>query len=453
MINGPTREGTVSGQRYLSGNYAPVTEEVTAVDLPVTGRIPEELEGRYLRNGPNPVVSPDPDSYHWFVGDGMVHGVRLGGGRAGWYRNRWVRSAAVATALGETPRPVGALDAAPNTNVIGHAGRTFALVESGPPPYELTYELDTVGPADFDGTLDTAFTAHPQRDPVSGELHAISYHWGWGPMVRYRIIGTDGRVRRQEDIEVGGPISVHDMSITERWAVVYDMPVVFSMEAAMGGASFPYRWDAEYTTRVGLVPKDGPVGTPPVWLEIDPCYVFHPLNAFDQDDQVVLDVIRHDHVFRTDVNGPSDSTPTLERWILDPTAGMVKQERLDDRGQEFPRVDERRVGRPYRFGYTTGAEWNGARDVVIRHDLEAGTSESRPLGAGTGASEPVFVPRSPTSEEDDGWVLCLSYDSDRGASDLLVLNGADLTGQPEAIVHLPARVPVGFHGNWVPDAS
>src|SRR3954471_8711462 len=138
--------------RYLEKNYAPVREEVTITDLDVTGTLPAQLDGRYLRNGPNPVTAPDPAAYHWFSGDGMVHGVRLRDGKAEWYRNRFVRSAAVAGVLGEAvrPGPVHAdMDFAANTNVIGHAGRTFAIVEAGARPYELTEELDTIGPCDL----------------------------------------------------------------------------------------------------------------------------------------------------------------------------------------------------------------------------------------------------------------------------------------------------------------
>src|SRR4051812_23736936 len=227
---------------YLSGNYGPVTTEITAVDLPVTGRVPEELHGRYLRNGPNPARAPEPSTYHWFTGDGMVHGVRLRDGRAEWYRNRWVRAADVAVALGEPPRPGpvhAGMDFAANTNVIGHAGRTFAIVEAGARPYELSDELETVGACDFDGTLPGGYTAHPKRDPATGELHAISYFWGWGNKVQYSVIGVDGRVNKIVDVEVGGPISVHDMSLTENYAVIYDLPVVFDLEAAASGASFP----------------------------------------------------------------------------------------------------------------------------------------------------------------------------------------------------------------------
>ena len=155
-----------SGTRYLEGNYAPVREERTVTDLPVTGTIPDHLDGRYLRNGPNPVVDPDPATYHWFLGTGMVHGIRLRDGAAHWYRNRWVRSADVARALGEQPRPGpvhAGFDFAANTHVVGHAGRTLAIVEAGPRPYELTDELDTVGPCDFDGTLPGGTRPIPSR--------------------------------------------------------------------------------------------------------------------------------------------------------------------------------------------------------------------------------------------------------------------------------------------------
>ena len=90
---------SVTTNPYLQGNFAPVLQEVTATELPVVGRLPESLCGRYLRNGPNPLTPPEPSTYHWFTGDGMVHGIRLRGGRAEWYRNRWVRSAEVARTL------------------------------------------------------------------------------------------------------------------------------------------------------------------------------------------------------------------------------------------------------------------------------------------------------------------------------------------------------------------
>ena len=190
---------TIVENRYLTGNFAPVHEEVTAVDLPVTGTIPESLRGRFLRNGPNPVSAVDPATYHWFGGDGMVHGVRLADGAADWYRNRWVRAGGVIDALG-VPDPGGeihsGMDFAANTNVIGHAGKTLAIVEAGGRPIELSYELDTLRRGDFDGTLPNGFTAHPKRDPETGELHAVCYWWGLGNQVQYIVVDTAGKVTK-----------------------------------------------------------------------------------------------------------------------------------------------------------------------------------------------------------------------------------------------------------------
>jgi carotenoid cleavage dioxygenase len=444
---------------YLEGSFAPVHDEVSATELAVTGRLPEMLSGRYLRNGPNPVSVPDPTSYHWFTGDGMVHGVRLRDGRAEWYRNRWVRSASVADVLGEAPPPGevhAGMDFAPNTNVIGHAGRTFAIVEAGARPYELTDELDTIERCDFGGTLGGGYTAHPKRDPRTGELYAVSYFWGWGDDVEVTILDVDARVRSARRITMGGPVSLHDCAITQRFVVLLDLPVTFSTEALAAGARFPYRWQEGYHARVGLLPRDGD-STTPVWHDVEPCYVFHPLNAFDEPDGdgIVLDVVRHPSMFRTHFLGPSEGSPTLERWHLDGRGGPVKEDRLDDRGQEFPRVDERRVGLPHRFGYAVADgqtdDITGAESQLLRHDFERGTSEARTFDPGAQVGEAVFVPRHDAADEDDGWLMTLVSRPETNTSALYVLHAQDISAEPQAVVELPQRVPAGFHGNWVPD--
>jgi carotenoid cleavage dioxygenase len=275
--------------------------------------------------------------------------------------------------------------------------------------------------------------------------------------VQYSVVGVDGRVRKVVDIPVGGMTSIHDMSLTTNYAVIYDLPVVFSEQALMEGASFPYRWSEDYHSRVGLLPLDGGAHDV-VWCDVDPCYVFHPMNAFDDDGAVVVDLVRHPKMFATHLNGPDEGAPTLERWRIDPALGKVTSELLDDRAQEFPRVDERVVGRQHRFGYSAGLEDEEKDEAgftmgstLIKHDMVNGTSETRHLRGGAG--EAVFVPESATSGEDDGYVLSLVFDRDRGATDLLVLGAQDFTGDPVAIVHLPVRVPYGFHGNWAPDIA
>jgi carotenoid cleavage dioxygenase len=483
---------------YLEATFAPVREELTVTELEVTGTIPQHLDGRYLRNGPNPVTDPDPRTYHWFIGTGMIHGVRLRDGRAEWYRNRFVRSANVARALDEQPRPGpvhAGLDVAPNTHVIRHAGRTLAIVESGPRPYELTDELETVGPCDFDGTLPGGYTAHPKRDPQTGELHAMSYFWGWGNQVQYSVVGTDGRVRHTVDVEVGGSPMMHDFSLTEDHVVLYDLPVTFQVDRVTadmprtlgravrlvasrfigrrrtpeavaeriarkargrdGGTTiaFPYSWDPDYPARVGVMRRDSD-GSDVRWFEIEPCYVFHPLNAFDDGDHIVLDVVRHPKMFATDYRGPNEGPPTLDRWTVDLAAGKVLEERLDDTGQELPRVDERLTGRRHRYGYAVGFDsWEDGQgtpqpDLLLRHDLEAGRTDVRRFEPGQEPSEFVFVPASDEAAEDEGVLMGFVYDASRDQSDLMLLDAATL--DTVATVHLPARVPRGFHGSWVP---
>jgi carotenoid cleavage oxygenase len=442
--------------RYLEGNFAPVQDEITATDLPVTGTIPDDLDGRYLRNGPNPVVAPDPAAYHWFLGSGMVHGVRLRGGRAEWYRNRWVRSAEVAKALGEEPRPgpvFAGFDFSANTNVIGQAGRFFAIVEAGGRPYELTGELDTIGPCDFDGTLPGGYTAHPHRDPETGELHAVSYFFGWGNKVQYSVLGTDGRVRRTVDIEVGGSPMMHDFSLTARHVVIYDLPVTFDLDlVAPGAAGFPYRWNPDYPARVGVLSRDSD-GSDVRWFDVEPCYVYHPLNAYDDgSDRVVLDVIRHPKMFASDRHGPNEGSPTLDRWTVDLSGDKVIEERIDDRGQEFPRVDERLTGRRHRFGYAP-AVGTDAGDIdltgsLLKHDLVEGRTEVRSFGPAHRVGEFVFVPSGPDAAEDQGVVMGFVHDDVTDRTDLVLLDAGTL--EDVARVHVPARIPYGFHGNWIP---
>lgn len=451
----PPTTSTSAVNRYLTDNYAPVTTEETVHALPVIGTLPAHLDGRYLRNGPNPIGNVDPASYHWFIGDGMVHGVRLRDGKAEWYRNRWVRSASVAAALGEPTRPGptnGDFDFATNTNVIGHAGRTFAIVEAGANPYELTDELDTIGPCDFDGTLGGGYSAHPHRDPATGELHTVSYYWAWGNQVRYSVLDTAGRITKLIDIPTTGAPMLHDCALTATSVVIYDLPVTFDVDSAMAGVRLPYRWNPDYPARVGLLARDGNDAAVQ-WFTIDPCYVFHTMNAYDDAGTVVLDVVRYDRMFATDFTGPNEDVPRLERWILDRATGSVRTAPLADGGHEFPRIDERRFGAAHRYGYTVGitADTDGAiglEDTLRRIDTVTGTATTRTFGAGTTVGEFVFVPNAPDAAEDDGVLMGFSFDAATDTSRLEVVDAATL--ESVAAVQLPVRVPAGFHGNWIP---
>jgi len=449
--------------RFLRGSFAPVTEETTAFDLPVTGAIPAELTGRYLRNGPNPMGLDDPN-YHWFLGAGMVHGVRLRDGKAEWYRNRWVRSKAVAAERNEDwpGGPVHEnMDFAANTHIIGHAGRTLATVEAGPLPYELTYELDTIGACDFGGTLSGGFAAHTKVDHQTGELHAIAYYWAWDH-VQYVIVDPTGKVRQTTDIPVADGPMMHDFALTQTYVVLLDLPVTFSLNAVAAGRELPYVWNPDHPARVGLLPRDGSAGVR--WFDVDPCWVFHCLNAYDSEGRVVVDLCQYNESFDVSTLWAAHGPVTLDRWTIDPAAGQVTQRRLDDRGQEFPRVDDRIVARPHRYGYSAViGEINRAITVagdfsddafanaIIRHDLVAQTAQTRGFGRDATVGEAVFAPSAPDAPEDDGYVLAFVHNPERSASDLVILAAQDFLGEPVATVHLPARVPLGFHGSWIAD--
>ena len=444
---------------FLTSIHKPMSEELTLETLEVEGEIPAALSGRYLRNGPNPALPPDPAAYHWFTGAGMVHGIRIEGGKARWYRNRWVRGTEACAKLGE-PIPPGPREEgfdAPNTNVVGLAGRTFAIVEAGGKPVELSQTLETIAHNPFDGTLAGPYTAHPHHDPFTNETHAITYKGDQLGTVWHTVLDADAHVIREEPVAVADGPSIHDCAITEHYVLVFDLPVTFSMKSLLAGYRFPYAWNDAHPARVGLLPRTGRGGDIR-WVPVEPCYVFHPANAFEtKDGKVVVDVVAHETMFARSKRGPDSERSRLERWTIDPAAGETVRTVLHDHNQEFPRYDERLTTRPYRYVYSVSLPSEDCVEMAIadtrlyRHDLEKRTTETRDFGAGRHPGEFVFVPRGAQGAEDDGWLIGLVVDMTSETTDLVILNADDFSGPPQAVVHLPHRVPPGFHGNWVAD--
>jgi carotenoid cleavage dioxygenase-like enzyme len=434
---------------HLRGNYAPVTEERTVVDLAVEGTIPPELRGVYMRNGPNPKSGYSP---HWFVGDGMLHGVRLENGRAQWYRNRYVRTRTFTEGV-EFVDANGNVDHSAgvnNTNIVQHAGRVLALVESSF-PMEVSRELDTVGLCDFGGRLTTSFTAHPKTCPVTGEMHFFGYRF-IQPWLTYHVVDAQGALVKSEVIEVPGPTMIHDFAITDRHVVFMDLPMVFDFDLALQNR-FPYRWSDDYGARLGVMPRGG--GNADVrWFPIQPCYVFHPMNAYEDGTGIVIDVARYPELWRGGSEGIG--TATLWRWTIDLAAGRVDERQLDDRPVEFPRLDERRSGLRNRYGYAAANVFEGEDDrtqscALVKYDLQTGSATAHEFGLGRTPSEGVFIPASARAGEDEGWVVQYVYDAARDATDFVILDASDVRRPPVGVVHLPCRVPFGFHGNWIAD--
>jgi carotenoid cleavage dioxygenase-like enzyme len=442
---------------FLEGIHRPVAQELTIESLEIQGSIPTELDGLYVRNGPNPLGPEHGPSHHWFLGDAMVHGVRLSEGRALWYRNRWVRSRKVSDALGEAQAPGrrDPRDDTANTNIIGIGERIFAIVEAGGHPVELSPDLETVSHNPFDGTLTGPFSAHPHVDPETGLSHAIAYEGAPQGHAFHVVVDSQARVVREERIAVSDGPSIHDCAITRNHILVFDLPVTFSMGRAIAGFRFPYGWNPDHGSRVGVLGLGAPGDTIRWCALAEPAYVFHAVNAFEAEDgRIVADVVVHDSMFARSTMGPDSRRITLERWTIDPTAGSVDRQRLSDTPQEFPRIDERRTGRPYRHCWTVGVDIDGAvlgesgDSRLFAHDLETGTSETRDFGSGRVVGEFVHVARGP--DERDAWLIGYVLDRATDTTDLVILDAADVTGPAVATVRIPARIPPGFHGNWIP---
>jgi carotenoid cleavage dioxygenase-like enzyme len=445
-------EPVTTANPYLNGVHTPMREELFIEDLPVTGTIPEALKGRYLRMGPNP-MAPNPGKYHWFAGDGMIHGIRIEDGRALWYRNRWVRSNAVAKALGEdrTPGPRHLFDTV-NTNVLGFGGRTFGLIEAGSTPVLFGDLLETLAYTDLDGTLHGGLSAHPHVDPLTGEMLAVSYDAARWRSVRFLVITPEGQVRRAVKIPVKHGPMIHDSAFTQRFAVVLDLPVTFSLTAAISGYSFPYRWNERHQARLGLLPREGEAEDI-IWCPVDPCFIFHAVNAFDAPGgEVVLDVVVHDRMFWQRTSGPDSQQCALERWVVDPVAARVERTVLDPAPQEFPRIDERLLGQPYRYAYTMALTDPFLGTALFKHDLADGTRETHDFGPGRHPCEFVFVPAHRLAAEDEGWLMGFVIDAAAETTDLAILDARNFEAPPLASIRVPHIVPPGFHGNWVWDA-
>ncbi len=364
----------------------------------------------------------------------------------------------MSAALGEPPAPGPRNERSDtvNTNVLGHAGKIWALVEAGGFPVELDGDLGTVAHNPFEGTLHGSFSAHPHLDPQTGEMHAICYNGPDLETIRHVVVGRDGRVRREEPIAVKHGPSIHDCMITKNYVLVFDLPVTFSMKTLLAGHPFPYAWNPEHRACVGLLPREGK-GSDTVWCEVDPCYVFHPCNAFETaDGKVIVDVAAHETMFAHSTQGPDSKHAAFERWTIDPAARRVERKVIDAQPQEFPRCDERLLGQPYRYAYTMpladeGSAF-GSRSHLIRHDLQTGARLVHEFGEHCYPGEFVFVPRHAGAAEDDGWLMGYVIDIARQRTQLVILDAQDFSGEAQAAITIPHRVPPGFHGNWVPAA-
>ena len=421
---------------YLQGNYAPVKNLISETGLKVTGQIPKDLSGLFVRNGPNPMSSVNEKKHHWFLGEGMLHGIRLDSGNALWYKNRLVDGN----------------NSNANTSVISHAGKIYAIVEAGGYPVEIDQDLNSLNTKPFYGDRNAGFTAHPKLDPDSNELHAMCYDYANNfDTIDYVVIDQNGEHKKTQSIPFESRSMLHECAITKNYMLVFDLSVVFDLNK-LGRGYFPMSWDDNHQSRIGLLSRNGESNTVQ-WFDIDRTYFFHTFNAYeDSNGNVSVTAAAYGRLFDTDWNGPfTESPPQLTKWELNTKSGQATSTRLDDRSVEFPRINPKLVGKFNQYAYALASSNLKEPDFneIVKYDLMNDTSEVYEYGSGKFGAEPVFVPAEGAQSEDEGYLLSLVYNQETDKSDLIILNAKEPKSGPLATVHLPQRVPFGFHGEWV----
>ncbi|MFI9555721.1 carotenoid oxygenase family protein [Nonomuraea endophytica] len=463
-----------SGERnpYLLGLYAPVQEEFTSGELTVIGRIPADLNGVYLRNGPN-ARFPVKGRYHWFDGDGMVHAVHFENGTAR-YRNRWIRTRAFEaesaagqalwTGVMENPKgnPFGNARGLPfkdtaNTDVIFHRGRVLASWYLCGSPYSVDpLSLETLGADTFLDTLNGDFMAHPKVDERTGELFWFDYG-PRPPYLRYGVVGASGQVEHCVELDLPGARLPHDMAITQNHAILMDLPLYQDLDAARQGR-YKLTFNRELPSRFGVIPRRGQAHEIR-WFEAKPCYIYHVVNAWEEDGEIVMDVCR---VSRP---APSGNGSALSRMIaylkldarmyryrFDLRTGATSEHYVDaDHNTEFPSIDARATGRPSRYAYNVSVADAATNlfDGLVRYDNATGAKDTYAYGPGVYGSEAPFAPRDGSAGEDDGYLITFVTDEREGRSEVQILAASRISEGPIARVLLPRRVPLGFHATWV----
>jgi carotenoid cleavage dioxygenase-like enzyme len=462
---------------YLEGNYAPVREETEAENLRIIGELPKAMDGMYVRTGPNPQFDPK-GQYHWFDGDGMLHGVRVKDGKAS-YRNRYVVSKgyleekAAGTAIfyglmemeknfaqGRGYKNQG------NTALVWHDGQLLTLMEGAEPHAVGLPGLTTLGTYDFCGKLISSFTAHPKVDERTGEMMFFGYNPMSAPYVQYSLVSKEGELQFTRPIEIPRGIMMHDFAITEHYTIFMDQPLTFSIERARKGEPV-LAFERDLPARYGIMPRYG-TNDDIKWFEMPAHYVFHTSNAYEDGDDVVLHACRLEstNVLQPaelpksrdgDVaGGDPDPMAVMHRWRFNMKTGTFKEEQVDDIPTDFPRVDDRLVGYGYRYSYNARfrkvpAGMPPSFEGINKYDLKTGRVEVHLHGKERFGGEPVFVPNPKGKDEDDGWLVTFVYDEVEGTSEMVVVDAKDVASKPLARVMIPTRVPYGFHGAWIAD--
>ncbi len=457
----------------MTGNYAPIDREVVLGDLKVIGDIPKDLNGVYVRNGTNRRYAAK-GRYHWFDGDGMLHGAYFENGKV-TYRNRWVRTKsfleeekagrALWEGVMEPPRrdrPDMPLKDTSNTDVKFHAGKLVTMWYLAGDIYSVDPKtLATDGQETYGGTLKCRVSAHSKVDEATGEF--IFFDYGkTAPYMSYGVVGPDRRVSHWTPIELPGPRLPHDLAITQHYSILHDLPLFYDMEALKAGRH-KVKFYHDTPARFGVIPRHGQ-GSEIRWFEAEPCFVYHVVNAWEDGDEVVMTGCRY--VTPRKASGEPDPEryakmiahlmmdAVLYQWRFNLKTGTTKEGPLDDTlNAEFPMINSAWQTRRNRWSYNVMmARWPADEPRftgLVKFDLDTGRYQAFSEGPHFWYSEAPFAERDSPKSEDDGYLVSYVWNPNESRSEIQVFDAQAIGDGPVARVLMPQRVPNGFHATWV----
>lgn len=463
----------VCAEPALSGNNAPIHDESVFEDMAVIGTVPLDLNGLYVRNGPNAQFVAE-GRYHVYDGDGMLHAVRFEHGRV-ICRNRWIetrglqeeRAAGRALWRGlkepmRDERPDEPLKNTANTDVKYHAGRLIAMWYRSGLAYALDpVTLETVGLADCDGAV-PRLSAHSRPDEHTGEL--VWFDYGLEPWFDYGVVGPDRKLRHRTRIALPAPSLPHDMAVTEHYTILHDFPLRPDAEALAAGR-YKVRFHADQPSRFGVLPRHGSADQI-CWFEAAPTYMLHVVNAWEEGNEVVM--VGTPYRTETGPDGLPDARALealirrrgrsflLREWRFDLETGRTRERDIDRTlNTEFPVINSLYQGRKSRWSYHVLFPVDGPGPSgfagLVKFDLTTGGFVAYSAGPGWHYNEPGFAPRDDAQSEDDGYLVSLVWNPLDERSEIQVFDCRDarLAAGPVARVLLPRRVPHGFHATFV----
>jgi carotenoid cleavage dioxygenase-like enzyme len=465
----------------FTGHDAPSRIEADIFDLEVEGELPRDLAGTWYRCGPDPQYPPFMGDDVYINGDGMLSMFRFEDGHVD-FKSRYVRTerflaerkarrslfGLYRNAYTDHPSVAGLNRTTANTTAIWHGGRLLALKEDSR-PYEIDPDtLATIGVFDWGGRLRTkTVSAHPKIDPQSGELLFYGYESsGDGSRdMAFCVADRDGNLVKEEWFEAPYAAMVHDFAVTHEYAIFPIFPAITDVKRLQAGG-LHWMTDLSKDSYVGVLPRSG-TAKDIRWFRRPGGQSFHTINAYSEGSKVYLDLLLSEinpFPYVPDVSGspydPEKAAPVPTRWTMDLSRS---DERIDERplakiSGDVPRLDERFVGRDYRYAYMGMVD--PTRAMVKSGPIGAGFNMAGRLDVTTGEAqiwfgsdtdgfqEPIFVPSGP--QEGHGYLLAVVERHAEGRADVGVFDAAAVHKGPIAVIRLPMRLRMAFHGCWVP---